>query len=372
MAIIVSKNGNNAQKLSETRFGLEDQLQEYVKNNPDIIPIYEIRQDARLLILAREYGTNSGPIDALGVDQDGNMYVIETKLYKNPDKRIVLAQALDYGASLWRHSGDAADFVEMLNQKVLAQFGMGLIEKLQDFFEVDDTRFIVDTMAKNVVNGNIKFVILMDKVEDRLKDLITYVNQNSRFDIYAVDLEYYKHEEFEIIIPKLYGSEVKKEVTSHDDTLRFDNQKIINWIDEVSPDYLTIDQNNTTKTFIRFTTETLNEILPPRNDNLSGWKNGTAYYYEIRTDRSGWVKIQLALNSSGINDDQAHGLQKIIQFVDRQPKKPDWIWFMAAGWSVDYQNGESTLRNDIHRVISQEIPAFESKLQAFVSESASQ
>lgn len=368
MAIIVSKNGNNAQKLDETRFGLENQLQEYVKNNPDIIPIYEIQQDAQLLILAREFGTNSGPIDALGVDQDGNIYVIETKLYKNPDKRIVLAQALDYGASLWRHSGDAADFVDTLNQRVFAQYGMGLIDKLQDFFEIDDTQFIVDTMAKNVVNGNIKFVILMDKVEDRLKDLITYVNQNSRFDIYAVDLEYYKHNEFEIIIPKLYGSEVKKEVTTQDDTLRFDNQKIINWINEINPDYLTISQDNTTKTFIRFTTKILDELMPPRDDNLSGWKNGTAYYYEIRTDRSGWVKIQLALNSTNINEIQANGQKKIIQFVEKQPKKTEWIWFMAAGWKVDYQNGESVLRNDIHRVLTKDIPEFENRLKAFVSE----
>lgn len=365
MAIIVSKNGNNAQKLDETSFGLENQLQEYVKNNPDIIPIYEIQQDARLLILAREFGTNSGPIDALGVDQDGNIYVIETKLYKNPDKRIVLAQALDYGASLWLHSGEAADFVEILNQRVLAQFGVGLVEKLQDFFEVDDTQFIVDTMAKNVVSGNIKFVILMDKAADRLKDLITYVNQNSRFDIYAVDLEYYRHDEFEIIIPKLYGSEVKKAVTTHDDSMRFDNQKIINWINEIKPDYLTISQDNTTKTFIRFTTKYLDELMPPRDDNLSGWKNGTAYYYEIRTDRSGWVKMQLALNASSVSKEQAEGQRKIIQFVEKQPKKNEWTWFVAASWKVDYQNGGSTLRNDIQCILTKKIPEFESNLMAF-------
>ena len=34
----------------------------------------------------------------------------------------------------------------------------------------------------------------MDAVEDRLKDLIVYINQNSQFDIYAVQMEYYKFE----------------------------------------------------------------------------------------------------------------------------------------------------------------------------------
>lgn len=370
MAIIVSKDGNKAQKLNESHFGLEGRLQEYVKNNPDIIPIYEIQEDARLLILAREFGTNSGPIDALGVDQDGNIYVIETKLYKNADKRTVLAQALDYGASLWRHSGDTTDFIDVLSQKVISQHSVSLSEKLQDFFGVDDSQYIVETMAKNVINGEIKFVILMDRVDDRLKDLITYVNQNSRFDVYAVDLKYYKHNEFEIIIPKLYGSEVKKEVAAFDDSLRFDNQKIVSWIKELNIPHLTLDENNMTKTFVRFTTDYLNELMPPRDDNESGWKNGNAYYYEIKTDRSGWVKIQLVLNSSGVNQEQANSQKKIMQYVGKDPRKAVWIWFNAAGWRVDYQNGDSKLKEELQRVLANDIQKFESDLKNFVNELA--
>lgn len=101
----------------------------------------------------------------------------------------------------------------------------------------------------------------------------------------------------------------------------------------------------------------------------SVWKNGTAYYYEIRTDRSGWVKIHLALNSTNVNDIQANGQQKVIQFVDKQPKKSEWVWFIAAGWKVNYQNGESALRDDIHRILTHEIPEFENKLKAFAQDS---
>lgn len=368
MAIIVSKNGTGAQKIDESHFGLEDKLQEYVKNNPDIVPIYEINEDARLLIMAREFRTNSGPIDALGVDQDGNLYIIETKLYKNADKRLVLAQALDYGASLWRHSGDTSEFVEAINQKVQAHFSMSLDEKLQEFFGTDEPQRLIDVMAKNVSSGNIKFVILMDRVEDRLKDLVTYVNQNSRFDIYAVDLKYYKYGGYEIVIPKLYGSEVKKEVSAQDDTLRFDNQKIIDWINELDIDYFTIDWNNSTKTYIRFTTANLDRLIPHREENNGGWSNGKAYSYEIRTDRSGWVKIQLALSSEDASETQRAGQSILASFVQKQPKKEDWKWFTVAGWKVDYQHSEQILKVDIQRVISQDIPEFEAKLVAFANE----
>lgn len=363
MAIIISKNGTNAQKINETHFGLEDKLQEHVKNNPDIIPIYEINEDAKLLVLAREFSTNSGPIDALGVDQDGNVYVIETKLYRNPDKRTVLAQALDYGASLWMHSGDTLNFIEQLDREVSKQFGMNLLEKIEDFFGNEEPQLTVDTIARNVAKGNIKFVILMDTVQDRLKDLITYVNQNSRFDVYAVDLEYYKHDEFEIVIPKLYGAEVKKDVANYDDGTRFDNQKIINWIQEINADYLTIDRQNTTKTYIRFTTNFLDSILPPREDTNSGWKNGNAYYYEIRTDKSGWVKIYLVLNGNGTNQQQVATQKRIIDASGRSIKKEDWQWFVVQNWKVDYQGSEQNLHNEITRVISTEIPAFELEMQ---------
>jgi hypothetical protein len=50
----------------------------------------------------------------------------------------------------------------------------------------------------------------MDSIDERLKDLILYVNQNSQFDIYAVQMEYYKYEEYEIMVPKIFGVEVKK------------------------------------------------------------------------------------------------------------------------------------------------------------------
>lgn len=56
----------------------------------------------------------------------------------------------------------------------------------------------------------------MDSIDERLKDLIIYVNQNSQFDIYAVELEYYKFNDYEIIIPKIFGVEVKKNIKSGD------------------------------------------------------------------------------------------------------------------------------------------------------------
>lgn len=214
MAIIISKNGKNAVRVEKSSFDKEDFLQQYIYENPESIPLYDIKEDIRLLILAREFPTTSGPIDAIGVDGDGEIYIVETKLFKNPDKRTVIAQSLDYGAALWKHSGDFAQFLSALDSAVVDTFDMPLVSKLRDFFSLseEEAATLLEGVRRNLSNGAFRFVVLMDKLDARLKDLVIYVNQNSQFDIYAVEFEYYKHESQEIIIPKIFGAEVKKEM----------------------------------------------------------------------------------------------------------------------------------------------------------------
>ena len=230
MTIIISQNGKKAQKIDKSSFEKEGYLQNYIHENPESIPVYEIEGDKKLFVVAREFSTESGPIDALAIDKDGDIYVVETKLYKNPDKRTVVAQALDYGASLWRHS-DYSEFIAKINSEVNKKFQVSLDEKAKEFFNIDDDQVIamLESIKNNLIQGNIKFVVLMDSIEDRLKDLIVYINQNSHFDIYAVQMEYYKYEQYEIMIPKLFGLEVKKGVSSSSTGPRpvWDEQKFL-------------------------------------------------------------------------------------------------------------------------------------------------
>ena len=209
MAIVFRKNNQNAEILNESKFAQEDSMQEYLISNPEIVPIYEIEEDARLLVAAREFPTASGPIDALGFDEHGNIYVIETKLFKNPDKRTVLAQVMDYGAALWKHHSNAGDFFNQLDEYSHRHFNLDFKENFCNFFGVEDPELAFDNIKSNLEDGSIKFVVLMDKLESRLKDLISYINQNSKFDVYAVELDFYRHSEFEIVIPKLYGAEIR-------------------------------------------------------------------------------------------------------------------------------------------------------------------
>ncbi len=216
MSIVVSRSGSNARKLEKTSVESEDYLQRYVQENPGALPLDEYKQDINLLVAAREFPTATGPIDALGLDQDGGIYLIETKLYRNPDKRVVLAQVLDYGASLWTTYTDREEFVNQLNRSCQETLGSPLPERLEATFGAEQWSAdeYLDRLRSNVSSGDFRFIVLMDRLTERLKDLITFINQNSRFDVFGVELEFYKHDDLEILIPRLFGAEVKKTVSS--------------------------------------------------------------------------------------------------------------------------------------------------------------
>jgi len=233
MTIIVSEKGKNAKIIEPTGFKQENSLQKYIHNYPESIPIYEIKEDnpiyeikedKKLFIILREFSTNSGSIDAIGVDRDGDVYIIETKLYKNPDKRTVIAQALDYGASLWRHNIDFQKLMEKFDTAVRKKFSISFIEKLMLFFELTEeyTENLVENIENNFKEGNFKFIILMDQIGERLKDLIIYVNQNSKFDIYGVRFKHYNLDKYEIIIPKIFGTDIKKDVPTRSKKIQWD------------------------------------------------------------------------------------------------------------------------------------------------------
>ncbi len=207
------KKWKNAKKIEKSDFEKEDYLQKFIYENPESIPLYDIKENIQLLVLCREFPTNSGPVDALGIDREGSIYLVETKLYKNPDKRLVVAQVLDYGASLWKNY-NFEDFISQINSFLNKKLNINLNQRIEEFFglEEEEADVIIESISLNLKKGNFKFVVLMDKLHQQLKDLIIYLNQNSEFDIYAVEFDYYKYESYEIVIPKIYGSEVKKEV----------------------------------------------------------------------------------------------------------------------------------------------------------------
>ena len=111
------KKNENLTEITETTYDKEDQMQDYIYHNPQILPIEELTGNKKLLVLIRELSTNYGRLDGLGIDEAGNIYIIETKLLRNPDRRNIIAQLLDYGVALWTEYKDPQDLLNHLSNK---------------------------------------------------------------------------------------------------------------------------------------------------------------------------------------------------------------------------------------------------------------
>lgn len=212
MSIVIARRDGSTERATPTPFRNEAEMQRALADLPGVIPIEEIEEGLSLLVIAREFKTESGPIDAVGIDQNGALYIIETKLHANTDKRRVVAQALDYGAALWAERETPDDTLDRLNHASNAEASGsgGIRARAADAFnladgEVDD---LVGRLREALAEGRFRFVVVMDHIDDGLRRLLSYVNHSSRlFDLFGVELDLYRLGDFDVVIPKLYGAE---------------------------------------------------------------------------------------------------------------------------------------------------------------------
>ena len=101
--IMVWQEGESKSFLTEILADDEAQLQEIMKDNPDLLPIDEFGMTGPLMVVGRETTLPSGALDLLAVTQSGELLLVEFKTGpQNSDFRHVLAQLLDYGSDLWQ------------------------------------------------------------------------------------------------------------------------------------------------------------------------------------------------------------------------------------------------------------------------------
>jgi hypothetical protein len=104
--MVVVHDGGDTQ-LIEVAAHDELQLQNRLKQSPDLLPVDELGLREPLMVVGRETTLASGSVDLLAVTPDGELLVIEFKTGpQNPDFRAALAQLLDYGSDMWKMTVD--------------------------------------------------------------------------------------------------------------------------------------------------------------------------------------------------------------------------------------------------------------------------
>ncbi len=212
---IFIKSGENYDPIPLKVFSLEKPLKKIIIEHPELIPISEISQNLELYPISSELETNHGPLDILGVDGKGQLYIIETKLYKNKSGvRKLMAQAWDYSGGLSTFRNDFELFEQKIKRANQGEEVKDTIlenKALEDLLKNIETEEddIVSKIKKNFNECNFSHILVLDRADEQLKDNIKLYNEKNTNPMYVVTISNFILEgtEKEIVISSIFGTE---------------------------------------------------------------------------------------------------------------------------------------------------------------------
>jgi predicted metal-dependent hydrolase len=151
-------------KILPSGYDDENMLKRLIKEYPTLLPTPTHTSSERIFTLTDEYPIDGGgSIDLLCVDNEGNIYIVETKLQKNSDRRTIIAQLLDYASQMAKESFDT------FKRKIEERTGESIDKILGE-----DTD-IVNSIKQSLDEKRFVLIVCMDNIEQRLKDVIIHL-----------------------------------------------------------------------------------------------------------------------------------------------------------------------------------------------------
>ena len=165
----------------------EGWLQRLIHRAPNLLPVDQIEPALIPLIpVCLELPTSSGYVDNLFVTSDGELVLVECKLWRNPEaRREVVGQILDYAKDL--ASWDYADLETAVQKAARPDAGAGLqsMRRLHDLVAsaaveagLDEARFI-DAVSRNLKRGRFLLLIVGDGIQDGAERLTDFLQQHA-------------------------------------------------------------------------------------------------------------------------------------------------------------------------------------------------
>jgi hypothetical protein len=163
----------------------EGWLQRLIHRHPSLLPIDQIEPALIPLIpVCLELPTSSGYVDNLFVTPDGDLVLVECKLWRNPEaRREVIGQILDYAKDLaaWGYE----DLEAAVRKATRPDAGGGGSMRLYDLVaaaaveaELDEARFI-DAVSRNLKRGRFLLLIVGDGIQDGAERLADFLQQHA-------------------------------------------------------------------------------------------------------------------------------------------------------------------------------------------------
>lgn len=198
--MMVWREGEKRSLLTEVVAEDEAQLQELVKESPELLPVEEFGVGEPLMVVGRETTLPSGAMDLVALARSGDLLLIEFKTGpQNSDFRRVIAQLFDYGSDLWRMSREefestvalryfASDHCRDDRLKGKASLDEAAREVWPDMSEEEMILFH-DRLASQLSTGAFHYVIVAQSFTPTMARTVEYLNAAmAQARVYAVEL----------------------------------------------------------------------------------------------------------------------------------------------------------------------------------------
>jgi hypothetical protein len=197
--LIILSNGK-AVRLERVDFTQKDLdegfLQEIIRANPSVLPAHELdKAYTQLISIGREASTVAGSIDNLLATPEGNLVIVETKLWRNPQaRREVIAQIIDYAKDLSSWTYDDFDAVAKAYSRRYLSKQMSLSELMQSQFPQFDEKVFHDNLLRNIELGRVMLLVVGDGIREGVEQMVEYLQTYAtlHFTLGLVELQFYK------------------------------------------------------------------------------------------------------------------------------------------------------------------------------------
>jgi hypothetical protein len=178
-SFLVNGDGSRTLELTKQNFN-ESWLQEFIFNNPRILPIHEIEPAFGSVIPAcRELITEAGPIDMVFVNELGLLTLVECKLWKNPEaRRAVVGQILDYAKEISRWDYDELN-ATIKKSRLVPDSKQSLFEIASSQSEDLDESEFVDNVSRNLKRGRFLLLIVGNGIRESVERIAEFLQEHA-------------------------------------------------------------------------------------------------------------------------------------------------------------------------------------------------
>jgi len=199
---------SNGESSSIKRLENVDELtiQNLIFDFPECLPISDIDESYNPVIsVCKELRTPTGPLDILMITPNGDIIIIETKLWRNPEaRRKVIAQILDYANELSKWTYEDLQREVNRNLGVKGNFLYEISKSVDDNLILQESDF-VDAITRNLAKGKFLLLIVGDGIREGAAGIANFLTNAAHlnFALGMVELTVYEiNGKNKIVLPR--------------------------------------------------------------------------------------------------------------------------------------------------------------------------